>query len=234
MHPAHARPPQDELRALKAKYAAQYAPLYARRAAVVSGAAEVEANAGAAPDAEAPAGVPDFWLIALRNHEAFEALVSEKDAAVLAHLQDVGCEPVVGEVDADGDPLTGFLLTFTFGANPYFSNATLTKKYLFADEARPFFAGQREWRKRQKKQQFEPMVADANPRLCAGRVVPRARGGVAHQLGARQVAVREGYEEEGEAREGGGAAQDAHQAGAVRLVLQLLLPAQSAGGRGGG
>ena len=124
---------QEEARALEAKYEAQYAPLYTRRAALVSGAQEADGQDAASTE-DAPPGVPDFWLIALRNHEAFEAMVTEKDAAVLAFLTDISSAPLVGEVDADGDAVHGFSLTFTFAANPFFSNAVLTKKYVFADE----------------------------------------------------------------------------------------------------
>ncbi len=62
---------QEEQRALEAKYAALYSPLYGKRAGIVSGAADVEHPAEEAA-AEAPAGVPEFWLTALRNHELLD------------------------------------------------------------------------------------------------------------------------------------------------------------------
>ena len=115
---------------LEAKYDAQLAPLYSRRAALVSGAQEADGQDAASTEA-APPGVPSFWLIALRNHKAFEAMVTEKDAAVLTDISSVS---LVGEVDADGEALFGFELTFSFAANPFFSNDVLTKKYYFLDE----------------------------------------------------------------------------------------------------
>jgi nucleosome assembly protein 1-like 1 len=60
-------------------------------------------------------------------------MVSEKDAPILSHLQDVTCEqlPSVGE---DEEPQYGYKLVFHFSANPFFSNETLTKTYVFGDE----------------------------------------------------------------------------------------------------
>ena len=37
-------------------------------------------------------GIPDFWTKVFSSHEAFEELLSEKDAEVLMHLQDVAVE----------------------------------------------------------------------------------------------------------------------------------------------
>ncbi len=105
--------------------------MYAKRAGVVSGASDVDQPAD--DKSEAPPGVPEFWLIALRNHEAFDGQITEKDAAVLAFLNDISCAAVSG-TDADGDPVYGFELTFTFSENPFFTNKTLTKRYEFSDE----------------------------------------------------------------------------------------------------
>lgn len=57
---------------LEEKYRALYAPLYATRASIVSGATDIEhpADEAAAPDQ--PAGVPEFWLTALRNNELLD------------------------------------------------------------------------------------------------------------------------------------------------------------------
>lgn len=123
--------PQAEQRALAAKYEALYAPMYSKRAAVVTGTQEVAQPAEDTSDA--PAGVPEFWLIALRNHEAFESQVTDKDAAVLAHLEDISSVPVSGE-DEDGDAVYGFELRFSFSANPFFSEKVLVKRYEFSDE----------------------------------------------------------------------------------------------------
>ena len=125
-------PRQAEVRALEAKYEAMYAPLYSKRAGLVTGATDCEQPGD--DTSEAPAGVPDFWLVALSNHEAFGELIQEKDAAVLSHLKDVSCSPVTG-TDKDGDPMYGFELKFEFAeGNPFMSNSVLTKTYLFSDE----------------------------------------------------------------------------------------------------
>ena len=125
-------PGQAEQRALVAKYETQYAPLYAKRADLVTGATDCEQPSDDV--SEAPKGVPDFWLVALRNHELLEPLITEKDAAVLSFLSDVSVSPVTG-VDKDDDPIYGFELKFTFAAgNPFLSNSELTKTYVFSDE----------------------------------------------------------------------------------------------------
>jgi nucleosome assembly protein 1-like 1 len=55
------------------------------------------------------------------------AQITEKDAAVLAHLVDIRTAPLGGEEH-------GFTLTFHFSENPFFSNSVLTKTYKWADE----------------------------------------------------------------------------------------------------
>ena len=109
-----------------------YAPLYAKRTSLVTGATDCEQPSD--DTSEAPAGVPDFWLVALSNHEAIGEQIGEKDAAVLSHLVDLSCSPVTG-TDKDGDPMYGFELKFVFAeGNPYLTSNVLTKTYLFSDE----------------------------------------------------------------------------------------------------
>ena len=76
---------QEEQRALEAKYRELYAPLYATRASIVSGATDIEHPAGEAPDQ--PAGVPEFWLTALRNNEMLE----EQARAAALQVVLIGC-----------------------------------------------------------------------------------------------------------------------------------------------
>jgi nucleosome assembly protein 1-like 1 len=123
---------EEEVRALEARFKAELAPLLESRRAVVAGEVEApgaEAAADAA-DADAPAGVPDFWLIALRTHPALEELITDKDAEVLEHLVDVRADDVV---DADGDD-AGFALTFVFRENPFFTNAELSVSYSLSED----------------------------------------------------------------------------------------------------
>ena len=131
----------EEKRALDAKYAALYAPLYAERSEIVTGAREAEvedeelkAEIDASADAgEAPTGVPEFWLIALKNHEEIAQVITERDEGALAHLVDVTTTKLEGE-DEDGDELCGFKIDFHFEENEYFEDAVLTKTYHMDDE----------------------------------------------------------------------------------------------------
>jgi nucleosome assembly protein 1-like 1 len=72
---------------------------------------------------EVPAGIPDFWLLALKNHEMIEEQITERDEPALKHLIDVTSSPLEGEQK-------GFTLDFHFEQpNPFFSNAVITKTY---------------------------------------------------------------------------------------------------------
>jgi nucleosome assembly protein 1-like 1 len=72
-----------EKRELDQRYRALYQPLYIKRAAIVKGEEDVEAIAEAgdleeeaAAGDEAPSGIPDFWLMAMRNNETLEVGVT--------------------------------------------------------------------------------------------------------------------------------------------------------------
>jgi len=131
---------EEEQRALEAKYEELYKPLYEERSAIVSGAIdvvetedeelvkEIEASAEAAP-----AGIPEFWLIALKNHEEIAAMITERDELALKHLVDIKTSNLTG-VDEDGDELCGFKIDFHFSENEYFEDAVLTKTYHMDDE----------------------------------------------------------------------------------------------------
>ena len=145
----------EERRALEEKYREQYAPLYVKRAAIVKGEVDVEASkpqgkdAGPHDDEEPPAGIPDFWLCALRNHEAVEQIIEERDEPALSHLLDVTSRPLTKEdkpktedededEDEEDEAPKGFALEFHFEQpNPFFTNATLTKVYHMVDDEDP-------------------------------------------------------------------------------------------------
>ena len=139
----------EEKRALEDKYAKLYAPLYATRAAIVKGTKDVDAEPfaieGDDPEEEAPQGIPEFWLCALRNHELLGEQITEKDADALKHLVDITSRPLTkddfpkdeddeeeDEEEDDEEP-TGFALEFHFEPNDFFEDAVLVKKYLMAD-----------------------------------------------------------------------------------------------------
>jgi nucleosome assembly protein 1-like 1 len=144
----------EERRALEAKYRELYAPLYVKRAEIVKGEVDVVAskpdpeNAGPHDDEDPPKGIPDFWLCALRNHEALEQIIEERDEPALSHLLDITSRPLTKEdapknEDEDEDDEEeeedevpkGFALEFHFEQpNPFFTNATLTKVYHMVDD----------------------------------------------------------------------------------------------------
>ena len=136
----------EEKRALEERYAKLYAPLYAKRAAIVKGEKDVDAKPedGDDADEEAPKGVPDFWLCALRNHELLGGQITEKDEGALKHLVDVTSRSLTKEDipkdeddeeedDEEEEEPIGFALEFHFEPNDYFEDAVLSKKYFMAD-----------------------------------------------------------------------------------------------------
>ena len=121
----------EEKRALDAKYAALYAPLYAERSEIVKGAREAEVEdeelkaeigTSGSTTREAPTACR-LWLIALKNHEEIAQVITERDEGALAHLVDVTTTKLEGE-DEDGDELCGFKIDFHFEENEYFEDAT--------------------------------------------------------------------------------------------------------------
>ncbi|KAI3425788.1 hypothetical protein D9Q98_007763 [Chlorella vulgaris] len=129
---------REEKRALEDKYDKLYTPLYDKRAQIVNGLAEApeneteEGKAAAAAEAEAvPAGVPDFWMTALRNAME-EETITDKDAEVLSYCTDVRCERFHEESGEDEEE--GFRLVFTFRENPFFTNSQLVKTYHMDEE----------------------------------------------------------------------------------------------------
>ncbi|KAJ1836333.1 histone chaperone [Coemansia sp. RSA 2711] len=133
-----------EIFELEKKYSQLYAPLYARRTSIIQGAAEPTADekaegakiAAAERDADADAsgiaedadeedvaGVPDFWLTALRNHPQLAELITDRDEGAIKFLRDIRLAYL--------DDQPGFRLEFEFAENPFFTNAVLAKTYVY-------------------------------------------------------------------------------------------------------
>jgi nucleosome assembly protein 1-like 1 len=140
---------QEEILELEKKYLEIYKPLYKRRADIVNGVtepkdAELEAglaaeqeNAETAVDAgakeeeetpatDAPKGVPEFWLSAMKNMIALADLITSKDEEVLRHLTDVRLSYL---------DVPGFRLEFEFSTNEFFTDKVLTKSYFYQQQA---------------------------------------------------------------------------------------------------
>ena len=65
--------------------------------------------------------VPRFWRSALLGHATLATLATKRDEAILEHLQDL-------KVEDAPDIASGYTITLTFGANPFFSNRSVEKR----------------------------------------------------------------------------------------------------------
>ncbi|KAG6056050.1 hypothetical protein E4U17_002554 [Claviceps sp. LM77 group G4] len=140
---------QKEVLELEKKYFAKFTPLYEKRAAIVNGKAEptedevktgeneeevqlqaedsTDANAQSENEAaEDVAGIPEFWLSAMKNQTTLAEMITDRDEAALKHLTDVRMEYL---------EKPGFRLIFEFSENDYFSNKIITKTYYYQTES---------------------------------------------------------------------------------------------------
>lgn len=101
-----------ERKALEQRFAAQYAEVFRKRKDVIVGAAETG-------DAK---GIPNFWLQAMQNNRLLCDFIEEQDIPALEKLEDISYELL--------DDANGFKLVFTFAANDFFSDTTLTKSFI--------------------------------------------------------------------------------------------------------
>jgi nucleosome assembly protein 1-like 1 len=138
---------RKEVLALELKYAVKCRPLYEHRKRVILGADSVtarEVNVGEdqnkkddedyeklpAPTRSIilPTPVHEFWLRALQTHPGFAQRINDDDEAALNYLTDIRITHPI----QISNP--GFTVEFCFNPNPYFSNTTLTKTYIYKDE----------------------------------------------------------------------------------------------------
>ena len=138
---------QEEVLQLEKKYFAKFTPLYEKRAKIVNGAAEPtedevkagqqdeeeddedESKAGSAADGKAHkdiAGIPEFWLSAMKNQVSIVELITDRDEAALKGLTDIRMEYL---------DRPGFRLIFEFSDNEYFTNKIITKTYFYQEES---------------------------------------------------------------------------------------------------
>ncbi len=140
---------QEEVLELEKKYFAKFTPLYEKRAKIVNGSAEPteeEIIAGEQADeddededgapkvdteddgnkAEDVAGIPEFWLSAMKNQVSLAELITDRDEAALKHLTDIRMEYT---------DKPGFRLIFDFAENEFFTNKTITKTYYYQEES---------------------------------------------------------------------------------------------------
>lgn len=127
---------REEVLALEHKYQDLYAPLFLKRATVVSGEHEPSDEEARFNDEEPPKaddkdkdtkGIPEFWLAVMKNNPIVGDTITEKDVEALKFLRDIRYTRL------DGDK-PGFKLSFHFAENPFFTNKELTKIYHLADD----------------------------------------------------------------------------------------------------
>ncbi|KAF4120140.1 nucleosome assembly protein 1-like 1 [Geosmithia morbida] len=141
---------QQEVLELEKKYFAKFTPLYERRSEIVNGfvepteeevkaAEEDEDNENEQKEDESAskteekksdipedvAGIPEFWLSAMKNQVSFAEIITDRDEAALKHLTNVRMEYL---------DVPGFRIIFEFAPNEFFSNKTLTKTYYYQSE----------------------------------------------------------------------------------------------------
>lgn len=138
---------QEEVLQLEKKYLQKFTPLYQRRSEIVNGAAEpteAEVEAGEAeeneeedkkegeekPEASSEetniAGIPEFWLSAMKNQVSLVEMITERDEEALKHLTDIRMEYL---------DRPGFRLIFEFSENEFFTNKTISKTYFYQEES---------------------------------------------------------------------------------------------------
>ncbi|KAL8996772.1 MAG: hypothetical protein Q9169_003795 [Polycauliona sp. 2 TL-2023] len=137
---------QEEVLQLEKKYFAKFSPLYEKRANIVNGATEpteeeITAGEAAADEDEEPAkagspapqeedadvaGIPEFWLSAMKNQVSLAELITARDEAALKLLTDIRMEYL---------EKPGFRLIFEFAENEFFTNQKVTKTYYYQEES---------------------------------------------------------------------------------------------------
>lgn len=138
---------QEEVLALEKKYLELYRPYYDQRAQVIAGKyepTEEEVAIGAKvdedsedeseepskkieedkEDEETVAGIPEFWLTALKTHPQISETISEEDCEALKHLIDVRMTYL---------EKPGFRLEFEFSDNAFFTDKVLVKTYHYQE-----------------------------------------------------------------------------------------------------
>lgn len=140
---------QEEVLQLEKKYFAKFSPLYEKRATIVNGAVEptedevkageeddeqeaVEGEGASAQPEKQPdvpdnvAGIPEFWLSAMKNQISLAEMITDRDEAALKHVTDIRMEYL---------DKPGFRLIFEFASNEFFTNKTITKTYFYQNES---------------------------------------------------------------------------------------------------
>jgi nucleosome assembly protein 1-like 1 len=139
---------QEEVLQLEKKYFQKFTPLYEQRSAIVNGKTEPtedqvkageedddeeEGEGAAVKEEEKPAegaakvaGIPEFWLSAMKNQISLAEMITDRDEGALKSLVDIRMEYL---------DKPGFRLIFEFAENEFFTNKTITKTYYYQNES---------------------------------------------------------------------------------------------------
>jgi len=127
---------RDEVEALELKYQKLYEPIFEKRASIVKGQHE-PTDEEARVEGEEPLkvekadkevkGIPNFWLQVMKNNVNIGDTITAADEEVLNTLQDIKYAALEGDKK-------GFVLTFHFAENAYFTDSVLTKTYYLAED----------------------------------------------------------------------------------------------------
>jgi len=137
---------REEWNELKTKYQKLKDPIYRKRYSVLTkkdestvpsdGTTQASQDDSQAPDSDktqdkeetdvhiGTAGLPKFWLTALKNHRLLADMIETHDEPVLAYLEDIQSEWF------DDKEQSSFRLIFKFSENPYFEPSTIVKSYI--------------------------------------------------------------------------------------------------------
>ena len=143
---------QERVLELEKEFFALYTPLYKRRAQIINGQteptkAEIEAGTpddkdededeeddeskAKSPPAESKipadvAGIPEFWLTAMKNQVSLAELLTDRDEKCLQTLTDIRMQYL---------DRPGFQLIFVFAENDFFTNKELKKTYYYQEDS---------------------------------------------------------------------------------------------------
>lgn len=116
---------------LENRYLQQYRNLYEERSAIVNAVGNRESQPEHQQDygQAVSQGIPEFWLVAMKNNPTISGAIHPDDEVALRHLKDVRMEYL---------PTLGFKLYFDFEENEFFTNKTLTKKFTYEHDEDDF------------------------------------------------------------------------------------------------
>lgn len=130
---------------LEQKFQSQHDSIFKKRCEIINGTYQPNDDECKLPGIEMKvdepsegqekvSGVPNFWLIVLKNVNEMSCMIEEYDEDVLKHLVDI-------RAFSKPAPNLSFQLEFHFEPNEFFQNSVLTKSYLMKctpDEEDPF------------------------------------------------------------------------------------------------